>query len=428
MLLIVATSVAVFRERGSDRNKADSTDEAAVEFAANQRIVVKASESAVDTVGNGKVSPNSSDEARRGALAALQAIAAIPVEQLSHSEFDGHWTVFSSQVEPDIRTNAIHRAMCVIPVELILHRLLSEESPSIRAGLLLAISEYSQAEVLESSRSLNTSDSPAAPIDLIDTLLHWYVDDPDAEVHSCVDLLLRRWGQQDMLQKLRPLLEQKLIPFHGGWYQPLHVSEMVVIPGPVSATICSPANEAGRNTTQQQNEDLRDVAVPHTFAICSTEVTRYQFWRVAQDYWKTAPPLEPQRQINAVPWRRAAEFCNRLSELEGIPSDQHCYTAIKTNGTFIWRQKDNALELTGYRLPTDEEWEIACRAGTITIRPFGKDLEWLTMYVQGEQPDGTRLDVGSLKPNPFGLFDMLGNFSEWIHSDPNQSEVEMGTR
>lgn len=231
-----------------------------------------------------------------------------------------------------------------------------------------------------------------------------------------------------MLRKLRPLLEQKLIPFKGGWYQPLHVSEMIVVPGPTQAILGSPNTEAGRNSAPEQLEDLRPVVVPHAFAICSTEVTQYQYWRTTERYWESPSPEPPDAPLNAVPWRLAAEFCNRISELEGIPPVEHCYYAIEERGGLIWRQKENALELTGYRLPTDEEWEIACRAGTSSVRPFGNETKWLSEYVRGEQPAGGRLNVGSLKPNSFGLFDMLGNVAEWIHSDPSFITTEGGLR
>jgi len=91
-----------------------------------------------------------------------------------------------------------------------------------------------------------------------------------------------------------------------------------------------------------------------------------------------------------VKWDDAVEFCEKLSEKEGVE----------------------------YRLPTEAEWEYACRAGTTTMYSFGDDESQLDEYAWYRdnvfRADETYAHiVGQKKPNPWGLFDMHGNVSEW---------------
>jgi formylglycine-generating enzyme required for sulfatase activity len=65
-------------------------------------------------------------------------------------------------------------------------------------------------------------------------------------------------------------------------------------------------------------------------------------------------------------------------------------------------------------LPTEAEWEFACRAGTSTSRYYGDTLAWLDRYAVFRTTAAIELlPVGTRKPNDFGLFDMLGNVAEW---------------
>ncbi|MEO5600784.1 MAG: formylglycine-generating enzyme family protein [Cyclobacteriaceae bacterium] len=88
-------------------------------------------------------------------------------------------------------------------------------------------------------------------------------------------------------------------------------------------------------------------------------------------------------------------------------------------------------EKTGifYRLPTEAEWEYACRAGTQTAQPFGNDAKALIAYGYfKENSDGKFQKTASLKPNSWGLYDMLGNLSEWTldQYDPKAYEKLAG--
>jgi formylglycine-generating enzyme required for sulfatase activity len=84
----------------------------------------------------------------------------------------------------------------------------------------------------------------------------------------------------------------------------------------------------------------------------------------------------------------------------------------------------NMLDRTGYRLPTEAEWEYACRSGATTLWPHGLSEPRLIDYAWYVRDSNRVMHASGLKrPNELGLFDVLGNASEWctgLTSDPNQ--------
>src|SRR5215813_8055687 len=113
--------------------------------------------------------------------------------------------------------------------------------------------------------------------------------------------------------------------------------------------------------------------------------------------------------MNRVSWYTAAQYCNWLSEREGIPPGQWCYPAHKDIREGM-RLFPDALERTGYRLATEAEWEYACRAGTTTPYYFGAAEELLGRYAWYLYSSRDRSwPVGQKRPNDLGLFDMHGN-------------------
>jgi formylglycine-generating enzyme required for sulfatase activity len=99
-----------------------------------------------------------------------------------------------------------------------------------------------------------------------------------------------------------------------------------------------------------------------------------------------------KRPVENVFWREAGEFCHDLSRMTG----------------------------RYYRVPSEAEWEYACRAGTTTPFYFG---ETITTDLANYSPGNETTDVGSFPPNAFGLYDMHGNVWEWC-ADPYHENYE----
>ena len=170
---------------------------------------------------------------------------------------------------------------------------------------------------------------------------------------------------------------------------------MVLVPIPAGEFLMgSPETEPGR----QDNSELQhQVTLTKPFLLGVHEVTQGQWQAVmGTTPWKGKKSIKEGDDYPAmsVSWQDAVEFCRQLSEKEGLE----------------------------YRLPTEAEWEYACRAGTTTAYSFGNDASELDEYAcymswgRANAPAGARPSahsVGQKKPNPWGLYDMHGNLWEW---------------
>ena len=138
------------------------------------------------------------------------------------------------------------------------------------------------------------------------------------------------------------------------------------------------------------------------FLMDRTEVTQEQFAKLEMpDPSHFKDPKNPAEQVN---WPQAVLFCNRRSEAEGL---RPCYNEETVACD---------VQATGYRLPTEAEWEYACRAGTVAGYSFGSDPRKLGEHAWfAENASRKTHPVGRKRPNPWGLFDLHGNVAEWCN-------------
>jgi formylglycine-generating enzyme required for sulfatase activity/tetratricopeptide (TPR) repeat protein len=408
-------------------------------------------------------------EEHKEALAKRQANAAVALVRLGHGE--KVWPLLKHSPDPRVRSGIIHRLspMGAAP-EVLAQRLDEETDVTIRRALLLSLGEY-------------PSVSPVDQNLLAAKLLELYRDDPDPGIHGACAWVLRRWGHStklaqtdaELAKRPHPTLSKhsalapqasslksqatghapqasslkpqatghapqasSLKPQATGhapqvshpapqassrrWYVNSQGQTFVIIPGPVEFLMGSPRSEAERERgAEGPIERLHKKRIGRTFAIASHEVTVEQFLRFRREHrYRPQYANQPDCPMNDVSWYDAAAYCNWLSEQEGIPKDQWCYEP-NAGGQYAegMKPKPRYLQLTGYRLPSESEWEYACRSGAATARFYGETEELLGQYAwyTKNSLDRWLLPVGSLKPNEFGLFDMLGNALEWCQ-DP----------
>jgi formylglycine-generating enzyme required for sulfatase activity len=186
--------------------------------------------------------------------------------------------------------------------------------------------------------------------------------------------------------------------------QRLEFANMVRINGG-TFTMGSPTSEPDRSNGEVQ----------HSVTVGSFYMGKYE---VTQKEWREVMGNNPtyfkgdDLPVEQVSWYDAVEYCNKRSQREGLAA---AYTISGTNVT--WNKNAN-----GYRLPTEAEWEYACRAGITTPFSTGNNITTSQANYNGNYPyngnaKGTYRErttpVGSFAPNAWGLYDMHGNVWEW---------------
>jgi formylglycine-generating enzyme required for sulfatase activity len=179
----------------------------------------------------------------------------------------------------------------------------------------------------------------------------------------------------------------------------------LIIPG--SFQMGSPEDEPSRS----EDETLHEVTLSRAFFLQTCEVT----WAQWKDVMGHAPFKDkPKRPIRSVSWYDAVAYCNALSTQQGlIPYYFLEGSQGKPGRDFrVQRVIINDPDADGWRLPTEAEWEYACRAGEEVEQARHGNLRKIAWYDNNARRNPRA--VGGLDPNAWGLHDMLGNVWEWV--------------
>jgi formylglycine-generating enzyme required for sulfatase activity len=377
-------------------------------------------------------------EGAKEAMGRRQANVAIALLKLGAAEHV--WRLFKHSPDPRARSNLVHwLGPQGADLQSLVERLDNETDVSTRRALLLALGEFPETQLGVSARQ-----------SLIPRLRALYEAEPDAGLRAAAGWLLRIWNQDKLLNEVTKKLVQSGRPADTN-------AKRIGPPGPVAGPARGLTGGIAQWYVNGQGQtfvileageflmgspfsepDCRSDEVQHrrrigrTFAIAATAVTKEQYRRFLEanrdvqrrnidEYSRS----DDSPQI-AVDWCDAARYCNWLSAVEGIPESEWCYQPRK-HGIIRWLTTDRFgemitpapgfLERTGYRLPTEAEWEFACRAGAMTSRYYGANEDLLPKYAWflKNSPGDFARPTGLLKPNDFGLFDILGNTLEWCH-------------
>jgi formylglycine-generating enzyme required for sulfatase activity len=263
-------------------------------------------------------------------------------------------------------------------------------------------------------RGIGDPYDPSTIVSLYDQSLSWSVEGKNSSSTSISASGLLRVGTNETAGTLMVRATSTADSAISGTAEvrvpaPTPTDGMVSIPGG-TFTMGSPDTEDGRDG----DEGPRHSVTVSGFSMGRYEVTRAEYRAVMGR--NPSHFSGDNLPVGLVSWYDAIAYCNALSIREGLTPAYTIDNRSDPNNTsstddLKWTVTWNR-EANGYRLPTEAEWEYACRAGTSTPYYTGNNITTSQANYEeywGQEPT----PVGSFAPNPWGLYDMHGNVAEW---------------
>jgi len=188
---------------------------------------------------------------------------------------------------------------------------------------------------------------------------------------------------------------------------------------PVASAGCTFTMGSDGALAEQTERPPHPVRFTYDYLIAATEVTQAQYGTargagaLAQAVGDAG--VGDSLPVYGVSWYDAALYCNARSRIEGFDT-VYAYTAACSTGgdcPYVLENLSIRYERLGYRLPTEAEWEYACRAGSTGDYYWSGSIDSCAWY--SLNAGGVAHPVAGKAPNAFGLFDMSGNVSEWVN-------------
>jgi formylglycine-generating enzyme required for sulfatase activity len=165
---------------------------------------------------------------------------------------------------------------------------------------------------------------------------------------------------------------------------------------------------SGLSPCDADESPAHTVTLTHSYMLSMTEVTQAQYSHFMADSPSGFSACGPDCPVENITWHQAAEFTNSVSVSMGLPN---CYTCSGAGATVNCSVVGNVYDCSGFRLPTEAEWEGAARCGETFPYSGASDVTAVAWYAGNS--GGAPRPVASLLANSCGLFDMSGNVYEW---------------